>query len=264
MAGQRLTVRGLAEGSYDLQVNGVRVIGGVTADELAHGYLLPGSYSTRGQLVHDLTQRKENNYYTAWREVRLPLHDLPGMTAIVDGLMQADDAYHTAIEETAHSEKLTLTLTPRPAGANLAEGKPYTCSDPNAYNWGLGGLTDGNWESSPAHCFASGDADAFPKTVTIDLQTPALLGAVIAGVPHFGSTKTINVSVSLDGAAYTQVGSYLFSQHKEERHTFTFDPRQARYVRLSYPDHYTETVEYGPLFVFTTEAEVYAAKAAAK
>ncbi len=141
---------------------------------------------------------------------------------------------------------------------NLALHKQYEVSDPNKYNFGIGGLTDGSWVANPVHCFATGDTDAFPKTATIDLVTPAKIGAVVLGVPAVGSTKTINVSVSTDGKTFTQVGTYVFTQGKEEKHTYTFGTVDARYVRLTYPDHYDAVVNYPNTFSFTEECEVYA------
>ncbi|MDQ2798156.1 MAG: hypothetical protein M3Y13_00755, partial [Armatimonadota bacterium] len=149
-------------------------------------------------------------------------------------------------------------VLPARAGADLALGKSYACSDPNLYNFGVGGLTDGSWEASSAHCFASGDKDAFPKMVTIDLGQTAPVGLVEVGVPPFGATKTIQVSVSADGTAFTDVGSYVFSLRKEEKHLFAFKPSPARFVRLTYPDHYENGAGYNNTFVFTTECRAYA------
>ncbi len=149
-------------------------------------------------------------------------------------------------------------VLPARAGANLALGKSYVCSDPNGYQWGIGGLTDGSWEASPAHCFASGDKDAFPKTVTIDLQQAAPIRLIEIGVPPFGSTKTVQVSVSADGQVFTDVGSCVFSLRKEEKRLLPFGSTMARYVRLIYPDHYDAVTGYAHTFVFTTECRVYA------
>jgi len=149
-------------------------------------------------------------------------------------------------------------VLPRRAGADLAAGKSYVCSDPNTHSFGIGGLTDGSWEASGAHCFATDDKDAFPKTVTIDLEKAAPLGIVTVGMPPFGATKTVRVSVSADGQAFTDVGSYVFPQRREEKHLFAFQPTPARFVRLTYPDHYEDGAGYNNTFAFTTECCVYA------
>nr|MDQ2686888.1 discoidin domain-containing protein [Armatimonadota bacterium] len=160
-----------------------------------------------------------------------------------------------------HHYSLAVAL-PAPTGPNLALHKPYVSSAPNTYGWGIGGLTDGSWEATPQHAFATDDTPTFPKTVTVDLQTPATLGAVRVGVPPFGSTKTIQVSVSDDDQKFTPVGSYVFSMRNEERHWFRFAPVLARYVRLTYPDRYSEEADYGANFAFSTEVEAYATDAA--
>lgn len=257
MAEQRLMVRGLTSGSYDVAIDG-REAGEFTADDLAAGALIPGTYSDAGQKVHDLTSKKEDLYYTTWRDMRLPLGDTPGVSKVVSDLMSADNDFTSAISGIADaSSKSVITLTPLPGGVDLALNKTYVASDPNMYNWGIGGLTDGSWEASSQHCFASGDKDAFPKTATIDLGQAASVSTVQVGVPGFGATKTIEVSVSTDGANFTSVGTHTFDEAKEARFVYKFAPVDARYVRLSYPDHYADGHGYSNTFVFTTECKVY-------
>ena len=154
-----------------------------------------------------------------------------------------------------------MAAAPPPiAGPNLALGKPYVTSAPNTHGWGAVSLTDGSWEANAQHAFATDEADTFPKTATIDLGAVTKIGAVVLGVPPFGSTKTISVSASADGRSYTDLGHYVFSLRREEKHTYRFPATTARYVRLTYPDHYDEAADYDAHFVFTTEAEVYGAQ----
>jgi len=144
------------------------------------------------------------------------------------------------------------------APINLALHKTYECSDPNLDHWGTGGLTDGSWVPDGKDCFATGRTDTFPKTVTIDLETPASVAYVMLGVPGFGATETIVASVSLDDQNFNEVGRYVFTQGKQENYLFSFPAAPARYVRLTYPDHYPRTINLSPLTVYTVEAEVYA------
>ncbi len=146
---------------------------------------------------------------------------------------------------------------PASGPVNLALNKKYTSSDPNKSNWDPG-LTDGSWKAVRGNTYATGNVSTFPKTVTIDLEAPVSIGYVALGVPPFGSTKTIKVSLGADEQNFTEVGTYVFSPRKEEKHLFTFDPVTARYVRLTYADHYDESVQYPPAHAFTTEVEVYA------
>jgi len=60
------------------------------------------------------------------------------------------------------------------------------------------------------------------------------------------------------GRLYIQVGKHEFAQKAEARFIYTFDSIEARYVRLSYPDNHTASVNYPNTFMFTTEVEVYA------
>ncbi|MBI5835007.1 MAG: discoidin domain-containing protein [Armatimonadetes bacterium] len=259
-SGQKLTVKGMPAGTYQVTVDGANVVK-VTADELAAGVNVPGTWSSVGRRIHDMVQRKEDNFFTLWRQVRLPLADMPESKAIVDGLMAADEGYHAAIWAMAGSgAKATISVSRAPEGPNLAKGRKYECSDPNTYNWGIGKLTDGSWDPSANGCFATGASADLPKTVTVDLETPTKVGTVVAGVPHFGSTKTIKVSLSLDGTTFTEVGSHEFVQRRADRWLYSFEPVEARYVRLTYPDRWPTEVDYPTGFAFTTEVEVYAGK----
>ncbi|HEY0072837.1 MAG TPA: GDSL-type esterase/lipase family protein [Abditibacteriaceae bacterium] len=256
--GQKLTVKGAPAGFYKVAVNGADA-GKFSAEELAAGVKISGQNFAPAKQIHDLIQRKEDNYFTAWRQVRLPLADIKDAEQIVNGLMAADEGYQTVIHNLAAPlAKLTITLSAAPEGPNLAQGKPYTASDPNKFNWGIGGLTDGSWEATSQHAFATGDAAQFPKNVTIDLQQVTRVGTVTFGVPGFGSTKTVQVAVSADGQNFTDVGQKEFALRKEERATIAFPVKEARYVRLTFADHYAEEVGYTPTFGFLNEVEVYA------
>ena len=257
-AEQRLTVKGLAKGAYDLAIDGVDV-GEYATDDLANGILVPGTYSTIGQRIHDLTSEKENLYFSAWREVRLPLGGSSDVDRVVSDLMKADNDLHTAIYHIAAAPpKSTIRLTHLPGGINIALHKPYVAGDPNTYGWDNGGLTDGSWEGNAQHCFASSDANTFPKTVTIDLGKTANISSVLLGIPAFGATKTITVSISTDGATFTDVGSHTFDEAKEARYTYALAPVDARFVRLTYPDHYDDGHGYTNTFAFTEECQVFA------
>jgi sialate O-acetylesterase len=141
---------------------------------------------------------------------------------------------------------------------NLALNCPYTSSDPNRYgpDWRQG-LTDGDWGTDARHCFASGNATAFPKYATIDLGHASTVSRVVFGVPNFGSTKDVTVELSEDGKAFTEVGKATFTLGKSERKTIQFPPTNARYVRLVYTANYKEQKGYDANFVFTQEVEVY-------
>ncbi len=146
---------------------------------------------------------------------------------------------------------------PQPTGPNLALHKPYQTSAPNTYGFGTNALTDGSFEGTGKHTFATDDKDTFPKTATIDLGTATPLSSVRVGMPPFGSTRTVQVSVSADGQTYTPIGSYVFTQRHAERHLYRFAPAPGRYVRLTYPDHCDAEADYNNKFAFTSEVEVF-------
>ncbi len=253
----KLVVKGLIEGAYDVQVGGVTVYPNTSAKELAQGVsiVLP---TEMGKVLHDLIADKEGSYFNTWRNIRLKINDESYRDQIVKPLMDVDASYHQAIWATlSQSPEVTIDIVSKPEGGNLAQGCKYESSDPNQYNWGIGGLTDGSWKGTSSNCFASGDAGTFPKNVTIDLNKTAEVNSIVIGVPAFGSTKTVKVSISADNKEFTEVGEYEFSQRKEERHTFTIPPAKAQFVRLTYVDKHTPQVGYSPNFAFTTECEVY-------
>ena len=144
-----------------------------------------------------------------------------------------------------------------PQQPDLALHKPFISSDPNTSGWNQG-LTDGSWQPQGGQTFAAGGSDSFPKYVTVDLGASETLGYVATGVPDFGSTKTVELSLSADGSRFTHVADYVFSQHKAEYHLFKFAPASARYVRLTYADRYSESVGYPAVYVFTSEIAAYA------
>ena len=265
---QPLKVTGLKTGKYTLKIDGSDV-GNFSAEQWAQGInlaILATPMAQQAQKVHDLTQQHNNQHFTRWRTIQVPLQNhsaavqqaLPPLLAALDSEEAEIVAQQrAAAQPVPHRYEISIAL-PDPAGANLALRKTYVSSDPNVFNWGIGGLTDGSWEANSEHSFASGDTNAFPKTATIDLGETKSVGDVLLGVPPFGSTKTIKVSLSADGQNFSEVGTYVFSQNKEEKHRYSFAPANARYVRLSYPDHYDDAVGYTPTFVFTNEVEVYA------
>lgn len=258
-AAPKLAVQGLPAGAYQVSVNG-QGDQQATADELAAGVPLVAN-TPRAKRLHDLVARKESLYFTSWREIRVDLAEEPKSAAAADALLAADEPVQALIRDYARPAPLTIAINPKPEGENLALKKKYETSDPNTHNWGIGGLTDGSWEAGSRTCFATNESPTFPKTATIDLEQPAPVSTVVLGVPPFGSTKTIEVSLSADGTSFTRVGRHEFPQRKEARHTFSFAPQTARYVRLTYPDNHREQVDYDPRFAFTTEVEVYARRA---
>ncbi|MGC4043136.1 MAG: GDSL-type esterase/lipase family protein [Armatimonas sp.] len=266
-----LKVTGLTpDKRYTLTIDG-REVGDFTGAEWAQGInlaTLPTPMAQQAMQVLSLTRQHNDEHFRRWRELQVPYSThSPAVQQALPPLLAALDAeeeqtvlkQRAAAQPKSHRFEIGPALPP-PAGVNLALNKPYEVSDPNRYNYGPGGLTDGSFSGEAPHTFATGDTDVFPKTATINLGTTASINAVIVGMPAFGSTKTVEVSVSTDGQKFTKVGSYVFSLRHEEKHTYRFAATNARYIRLTYPDHYDEEVGYNRAFSFTSEVEVYAAK----
>lgn len=264
-----LRVAGLpATASYTLLIDDHEV-GDFTGEQLAAGVnlaLLDTPMTQQAALVASLTNKHNDLHFRRWRSIQVPLEQdtnpavkqaLPMMLAALDS-EEADivTQQQAAAVPAAHRYRLVPAL-PQPTGPNLALHKPYTTSAPNQYGFGTNALTDGSSEGTGVHTFATDDRDTFPKTATIDLGAVTKLSSVRVGMPSFGSTKMVQVSVSADGQTFTPVGSYVFTQHHAERHLYRFAPTLGRYVRLTYPDHYAAEADYNALFSFTSEVEVY-------
>ncbi len=150
-----------------------------------------------------------------------------------------------------------VSVTAHAAPENLALHRDYVSSAPNTHGWDKPGLTDGVRGDDSSTCYATDESATFPKTVSVDLGAVHSLSTIVLAVPSFGSTKTVEVSVSTDNAVFTPFGSYVFRLGEVQRAVVT-GQAQARYVRLTYPDHYAETRGgYDANFAFTSELEVY-------
>jgi sialate O-acetylesterase len=141
-------------------------------------------------------------------------------------------------------------------GRNVARQRPFTSSDPNPHGWNAG-LTDGNWHGAAGTCFATGAAATFPKHVTIDLGRARDIQAVRFGVPNFGSTKTVVISVSENGNEFQEAGRHEFAPKAGTRSELRFDKRPVRFVRATFPDHYDKQDHYDEKFSFLSELEAY-------
>ena len=142
-------------------------------------------------------------------------------------------------------------------GSKVSGGKSFESSHPNTRGWNTG-VTDGNWGSSPPHCYATDETPTFPKTVTVDLGTAQEIHAIGYGTPEVGSTKTVAVSISEDGKNFTEVGRNEFPAKKATGARARFQPTQARFIRATFVDHYSQQDKFSENFGFLSELEAYA------
>ena len=226
------------------------------------GVVFSGAYSLRAHRLYDVIGWKENNYFNLWRNLRLSAENDATIQSAAQTLLASDAAYQEAIDVLRTPPQApTITIQaslPLGIGPNLALKKSYVTSDSNLYSYGTGGLTDGSFSGEQPHTFATGEIDAFPKTATVDLGAIQTLALVRLGVPNFGSTKNVQLSLSEDGQKFTTVGDYQFTLRRAEKHLFHFAAMPARYVRVTYLDHYPDFNGYNANFAFSTELEAYA------
>ena len=146
---------------------------------------------------------------------------------------------------------------PVDAGGDLALGKTYAETDPNTWGYGAG-LTDGikDRDAKPG-VYATGVGEQYPKLTTIDLGEPQTVARVIVHNSTDGSTRTVSVSLSTDGEAFSDVGSHEFAQGDGQSFEYTCEPRQARYVRIVFEDSWLNETHGSKHFMFLREVEVF-------
>jgi len=103
-----LKISGLS-GTYKLSIDS-ELVGSFTADQLASGVQIGGSYSNRGKMIHEVTFHKESTYFHMWRNTRLPLQGLSDLNKIVDSGMALDNTLNESIRKLTAPKKATITL----------------------------------------------------------------------------------------------------------------------------------------------------------
>jgi acyl-CoA thioesterase-1 len=143
------------------------------------------------------------------------------------------------------------------AAGNLARRCTYQESSANTFGYGPG-LTDGikDKDTVPG-VYATGDEPNYPKTTTIDLREVREVGRVVIHNSTDGSTKTVTVSLSTDGATFTEIGRHGFGQGDGALATLSFPPVPARFVRLSFLDTWGNETHGSRDYMFLREAEVF-------
>jgi lysophospholipase L1-like esterase len=277
-----LRVTGLKAPYYELNIDDDSV-GVFSREDLEKGINLATLHTPmmeQASQVHQLTVQHDNMHAERWRSFQVPLmsKNVDAITNALPPILAALDAEEAKVVEqqraTAQPVPREYELTPQDSaiakaavvppdpvlptgiGPNLALNKNYVSDSPNTYGWSTG-LTDGSWAAGQGSTWASNDSPVFPKSVTIDLEKPELVANILVGVPPFGATKKVKVSLSTDNQTFTPVGAYSFPQNAAVKHLYTVAPTTARYVRLTYLNHYDQSQQYGPYFVFATEVEVY-------
>ncbi|MDR0903001.1 MAG: SGNH/GDSL hydrolase family protein, partial [Opitutaceae bacterium] len=221
-----LRVAGLAATDYDLEIDG-KPVGNFSPVELARGVnlaALPTPMSAQAAEVHKFTLQRTNTHQTRWRTYQTPYADATGpvgaaIPALLKGFDDTDAAFAALQRAIAQpvprryelkgpsftQQGATLAQLPFGIRPNLALNKKWKSSAPNTQGWDKG-LTDGVWVGRQPNVYGTDNKDPFPKTVTVDLETAATLGHIAIGVPDYGSTRTVAVSISKDGENFSEVG----------------------------------------------------------
>jgi len=141
------------------------------------------------------------------------------------------------------------------AQQNVASGRPFQCSGDVMDGWT--GLVDGVTDSDSAPgCFATGNGDQFPKTVTINLQRPCSINRVAVHNSANGNTRGIVIYCSEDGENYEKLREFIFPQGDPLTLNHRFNDRPAQFVRVEFANTWGGGLG-GDNTIFCREVEVF-------
>ncbi len=146
--------------------------------------------------------------------------------------------------------------TAQSAAQNIALHRPYRCSVPLLSGWT--GLLDGNRKADTGpECFATANVEKFPRYITIDLGVICTINRVVVYNSANGNTRKVSLECSLDSNEYTTLRQgFIFQNHNPLMLSHKFEPRKARYVRLTMYDSWGDGLG-GENCLFLREVEVY-------
>ncbi len=160
--------------------------------------------------------------------------------------------------------RLPLDLRNAAAGrSNLALQKPWKSATPNGLTKDrgiFGALTDGVFNTeSDRNIFSTEYSTNFPKDVTIELGAVFPVDTVLVCNSSQGGTKTVEVALSRDGAAWSTAGKNVFTNYSDERWVLKLAaPVDASLVRIRFADvHEIGFMKRPSGHVFLREVMVY-------
>jgi lysophospholipase L1-like esterase len=151
----------------------------------------------------------------------------------------------------------TTWAAPAAPPTNLALNHPYASNVQALPGWT--GLADGDKASDSAPgCFGTANDTTYPKYVVIDLGSACQISKVVVCNSANGNTRTVSVACSPDGANYKKLRDpdFIFTAGDPTALTLSFQPRTARYVRVTMPDSWKGGLG-GDNCLFLREIEVY-------
>ena len=146
---------------------------------------------------------------------------------------------------------------------NLALNCPYVTNVQTLPGWN--GLVDGAKDSDSAPgCFATANVTGYPKYTVIDLQGDCTISKVVVYNSANGNTRTVSLACSADGRSYKKLRDpdFIFARSNAMALTVSFQPRPARYVRVTFVDTWQGGLG-GNNCLFLREVEVYGTRAGA-
>ncbi|MFP3902655.1 MAG: discoidin domain-containing protein [Armatimonadota bacterium] len=151
---------------------------------------------------------------------------------------------------------ITQGFSQQQPATNIALHRPFHCSVGILEGWT--GLVDGETQSDSAPtCFATANAEDFPKKVTIDLGAVCRIKQVVVHNSSNGNTRKISIEYSSDGSKFeTLRDTYIFPDKTATKLSHEFSPRKARYVRLVFHDTWGSGPG-GKNCIFLREVEVF-------
>jgi lysophospholipase L1-like esterase len=143
---------------------------------------------------------------------------------------------------------------------NLALNRPYVANTQTLPGWT--GLVDGEKDTDTAPgCFATSNANTYPKYVVIDLGAECSISKVVVYNSANGNTRTVSLSCSTDATSYKKLRDpdFIFADGSAAALSVSFQPRPARYVRVTMPDTWKKGLG-GDNCLFLREIEVFGAR----
>lgn len=146
---------------------------------------------------------------------------------------------------------------PTDPATNLALNRPVATNVETLPGWR--GLVDGDRDSDSAPgCFATTNAGSYPKYAVIDLGSECTISKVVVHNSANGNTRTVSLACSADGMNYKKLRDpdYIFPAGEATVLSVSFQPRSAKYVRVTLPDTWKGGLG-GDNCLFLREVEVY-------
>ena len=141
-----------------------------------------------------------------------------------------------------------------PPAENLALNKTFKTNDKSSSGHGL---VDGIWSTRLPFTFATGNSIVFPKEVILDLEETVLANALRLGSTNSNHSYDTEISVSLDGVEFKEIGRIYSGTDKVYRYTSYFEEQEIRYVKIKFISNVGQNQKNNTDSCFIDELEVF-------